>query len=242
MFYYGIIEDNQDPEKRGRVKVRIFNLHIYDKNVLPTEDLPWSYISKPTTESNFSNSSFSIPEQGTMVMGIFMDSNYQKFIITGVIPVSYEELPDFTKGFTDKDGLNPNEENKNDLPDFETEETQEKDFDTEPDFDFTSTYPKKRFLYRDDNGNKFYIDKTEGNNVLRIQHFSGTEIQIMNDGSIVLKAKGDLYMSSLGKVNVNSSGDTKVLSEGKTEVESTGVVNVSSEGDINITGTTINLN
>ena len=41
IFNFGVVEDINDPEKHGRVKVRIFGVHNSNKNILPTEDLPW---------------------------------------------------------------------------------------------------------------------------------------------------------------------------------------------------------
>ena len=222
--YFGVIEDNQDPEKRGRVRVRIYGLHTHDKDVLPTENLLWSHVARPTTESNFGIGSFSIPEQGTVVMGMFMDKHFQKFLVTNVIPVSYDELPDFEKGFTDKDSKFPNSEAMKDYPSDE-EETQTKDFGTEPDMDFSTTYPKRKYLYRDETGNEVYIDNSD-NNVVRIKHSTGTELHILDDGTFIIKGKKDLYLSAKGKTTINSSGET----------------NVNCDADVYIKGTTINLN
>lgn len=40
--YRAIVEDNQDPLKGGRVRVRIFGVHSLDKQETPTEHLPWA--------------------------------------------------------------------------------------------------------------------------------------------------------------------------------------------------------
>jgi hypothetical protein len=40
-FYYGFVEDNVDPLKVGRVKVRILGIHTDNKNDIPTDHLPW---------------------------------------------------------------------------------------------------------------------------------------------------------------------------------------------------------
>jgi len=224
MFYYGVIEDNQDPKNLGRVRVRIFGIHTHNKEGLPTENLTWSYIAQPTTSSNFGINQFSVPEQGTTVMGIFTDKYKQNFLVTAVIPVSYDELPDFSKGFTDKDGKYPKENFMKNIPEV-IEETQEKDFSDEPDFDYTSTYPKRKFIYRDGD-NEVYIDNTENNNNIAIKHKTGTELRILKDGSFVIKSKNDMYISALGKTTINSSSDVKV----------------NSSGEVFITGTKIKLN
>lgn len=43
----GVIEDNRDPEKRGRCRVRVFGIHTDVKiptqfEGIPTEELPWA--------------------------------------------------------------------------------------------------------------------------------------------------------------------------------------------------------
>jgi hypothetical protein len=39
-WFFGVVEDNNDPLKLGRVKVRCFGLHNDDPNELRTEHLP----------------------------------------------------------------------------------------------------------------------------------------------------------------------------------------------------------
>jgi len=43
-----VIEDVNDPEKKGRVKVRIAGVHPSSKKDLPTEKLPWTNVQLPT--------------------------------------------------------------------------------------------------------------------------------------------------------------------------------------------------
>lgn len=44
--HYGVhrgrVEDNLDPERRGRCKVRVFGIHPNDQAAMPTETLPWA--------------------------------------------------------------------------------------------------------------------------------------------------------------------------------------------------------
>ena len=43
IWFAGVVEDRQDPLKLGRVRVRCLGYHTDDRNVLPTEDLPWAF-------------------------------------------------------------------------------------------------------------------------------------------------------------------------------------------------------
>lgn len=80
-FYTGVVEDRNDPLTLGRVKIRVAGLHIHDKNILPTDDLPWAMIVHPVTGGNSVTSV--APVEGTTVMVVFSDypANQQPIVI-----------------------------------------------------------------------------------------------------------------------------------------------------------------
>ena len=45
IWWMGVVEDNNDPEQLGRVRVRCIGIHTEDREELPTEDLPWAWLS-----------------------------------------------------------------------------------------------------------------------------------------------------------------------------------------------------
>lgn len=70
-------------------------------------------------------------------------------------------------------------------------------------------YPN-RYGWRDPRGNVFYVDTTEGGNVIRLQHASGTTITINNDGSVSLVAVGPISSQApiwnhVGDINVDGT-------------------------------------
>jgi hypothetical protein len=67
--YIGVVEDNNDPKKIGRVKVRVLN--VFDS--LKLEDLPWA---KPWKDLN--GNGFNIPDKGKMVTVVFESANPYK--------------------------------------------------------------------------------------------------------------------------------------------------------------------
>jgi len=85
MFYYGIVEDRNDPLKIGRVRVRVHGLHTDNKSLIATPDLPWSQVIMPATTAGLGGfgTQHSIVE-GTTVYGHFRDDDLQDFVVLGV--------------------------------------------------------------------------------------------------------------------------------------------------------------
>jgi hypothetical protein len=76
-WWVGVVEDRNDPEKLGRVRVRIFGYHTPDRSLLPIEDLPWAVIMQPTTSAAVSGIG-SAPVglmTGSWVVGFFLDGD-----------------------------------------------------------------------------------------------------------------------------------------------------------------------
>lgn len=87
-WFFGVVEDRMDPLEAGRVKVRIFGYHSEDKNLTPTDILPWATTVQPVTSPAVSGKGFSSVGlvEGTWVLGFFADpGSYQIPIIIGAI-------------------------------------------------------------------------------------------------------------------------------------------------------------
>lgn len=86
-FYYGIVENRDDPLKIGRCQVRIVGLHTHDKSILPTSDLPWSTPLQPVTSAGMNGIGTSPigPVEGTTVVIIFADVDQQQPIMMGTL-------------------------------------------------------------------------------------------------------------------------------------------------------------
>ena len=85
-FWYGIVEDRQDPLKIGRVRVRVHGVHTHIKDQISTPDLPWAQVLLPTTEaglSGFGRGNGLV--EGSTVFGFWRDENYmQDPVVLGV--------------------------------------------------------------------------------------------------------------------------------------------------------------
>jgi hypothetical protein len=73
-WFIGIVTNNQDPLKIGRVQVRIVGLHTDDTRDIPNRDLPWAQVLVPSTEGGISGiGRMSKILNGAQVFGFFFD-------------------------------------------------------------------------------------------------------------------------------------------------------------------------
>ena len=87
-WFVGVIEDRNDPDKAGRVKVRCLGYHSENIQDIPTEHLPWAHVMMPVTAGANSGIGFS-PHfllEGTWVVGFFRDPAKQEPVIMGALP------------------------------------------------------------------------------------------------------------------------------------------------------------
>jgi hypothetical protein len=108
-FQTGVVEDIQDPEELGRVKVRVYGFHAESRQDLPTVDLPWSFCILPITSASMSSIGRSPTGllKGSTVVGFFRDGiNAQDFIVMGSLS-SISTVRDPSKGFSDEEDIYP---------------------------------------------------------------------------------------------------------------------------------------
>jgi hypothetical protein len=104
VWFTGVVEDRNDPDKLGRVRVRCLGFHTEDLNDIPTKDLPWATVMHPTTDPSMQGlgNSPSFLVEGSWVIGFFADAkDKQQPIIIGTLPGRPNNLPNYKKGFSD---------------------------------------------------------------------------------------------------------------------------------------------
>lgn len=121
-FYRGVVEDNKDPLKAGRVRVRIHGLHSHKKiksdvDGIPTEELQWAEPCMPIHEGSVSGfGAWAVPLQGSQVMLFFENGNVTQpryFASMPGIPEDKEQYSNNKQrvskrdGFRDPDGEYP---------------------------------------------------------------------------------------------------------------------------------------
>jgi len=117
LWFVGVVEDRQDPQYAGRVRVRCLGHHTSNTTILPTADLPWAQVVLPITSSGISGvgqSPLGLVE-GSWVFGYFRDgNNRQEPLVIGSLPGKPAELAG-ASGFYDPNGIYPKYRNEPDV-------------------------------------------------------------------------------------------------------------------------------
>jgi hypothetical protein len=103
LWFNGVVEDRQDPQKAGRIRVRCLGYHTDNKLELPTEDLPWASVMLPTNSPGISGlGGHTFLVEGSWVFGYFADGqDCQMPVIMGSLPGRPIEYGNPVKGFYD---------------------------------------------------------------------------------------------------------------------------------------------
>lgn len=238
-YAYGIVESIDDPMKICRVQVRLFGIHSSDKNVLPTEHLPWCQILIPVTSNEASTHGIRV---GHCVKCSFLDGiEMQIPIVEGILPGIVAQGSSFL-GLTDKtmskygDGRDVVKKEKIDA--------------SQPEDPYAAKYPYNH-VFETATGHRIEVDDTPGAERLHIYHKSGSNTEFHPDGSLVTAVTKDSFFLTKGDSTYFVSGDDSAVIkgnktetvEGNIEVEVKGNLTVKvdgkiegqSTGDINLT-------
>ncbi len=261
VWYIGVVEDRKDPDKLGRVRVRCFGWHTEDKELIPTNALPWAHptfpINVPATYA---------PKEGDMVFGFFLDGDSaQNPVVMGVLPGIPLAYSDKTKGFNDPNGKYPkriNEQTTTRLARNRPEETiiekrrraLKKGVKSaggvtwsEPSPSFAPEYPYN-YAHETESGHAFEMDDTSGKERVHLAHKSGSFIEMDYDGSRIEKITKDHYSVIMGsdyvyiqgKCSITVDGDCNLKVGGKINVEAS-EINLAASGDVKIKGKSVKI-
>lgn len=119
-----------------RYKVRIFDKHTPDKNLLPDEDLPWAQVLMPVTAGSGAANYSQTPSlnQGDTVSIQYLDDDEQMPVITGILPrtnqvSTAEPQENTTNAYQGETGFT---ENKNRLETIIDDESNENNQSSQP--------------------------------------------------------------------------------------------------------------
>jgi len=103
-WFTGVVEDRNDPDQIGRVRVRCLGVHTEDQSSIPTSDLPWAHVMHPVTDPSMHGmgSSPTFLVEGSWVVGFFRDGkSAQQPVVMGTLPGVPLEHANFREGFND---------------------------------------------------------------------------------------------------------------------------------------------
>lgn len=203
--YRGVVEDNNDPEKYGRVRVRIMGIHpatasgSFDS--VSSSDLPWAEVMGGTAFGLVSGvGTSSVLRKGTWVWVVLNDDNPNKPIVIGVLIA--KQAGKKSGGFADPDGKYP-------------KAGRESRSDMNPLLD--SKYQTLATL-ETESGHLIELDDTPGDERVKVTHKSGSYILIDKDGTINVNSVKDLNYNVAANAAWNITGNLNITTGGSQTV------------------------
>lgn len=248
LWYIGIVEDNYDPLKLGRVKVRAFGIHSEDKGQIPTEDLPWATLIVGTY-----NMGFKPPKINAWVFGFFIDGDEaQHPMVLGIIPGIMTELPSGTDGQYGAldNSVHPCDLNQPDISRLARGEYIDQTYIpvqnavynkpvmtaageewTTPGSSYNASYPHNQVL-ETDSGHVVEIDDTPGSERINIRHASGSRVEFDSVGNVKIGSSGDVFIVTSGNENVAIAGSQNITVDGNVNLYAKNNLNMKVDGNL----------
>jgi len=236
-WFFGVVEDRDDPKKIGRVRVRIYNVHPFtssgapDTVNVPTDHLPWATVINSIISAGIlgiNNDGVGVSPTGMMVgttvFGFFADGRESQIpvilgTLAGIVGTNEDnELPKSAIGINSSAQIKESKNVSSASP-----------FPGEPSSAFNAKYPYNKVL-RTESGHLIEIDDTVSKERIHIMHKTGTYVEIDSDGQVVIKSVDDRFDVTTkdnnvyvgGNVNVRVKGNVNMLVDGTYTLESKG--------------------
>lgn len=190
-FYFGIVVNSNDPERLGRVKVRIPCLHgtvPYEAIYLSDDDLPWARSGIFNAAGN-DMGQFIVPPKGARVFVTFEYNN--------------PDNPIYFGGITTKIGKTKQYNNNPNIYDGKSIDIETDDYPTDLD-DNTAI----QVLYKSLKGSTILVDDKDGQESIKIIDASGQIIEMKNNTGKTLDRRGNKILNgTLGSsINIKTEG------------------------------------
>lgn len=226
VWFVGVVVDVLDPDKQGRVKVR-----IYDEHGTKIEDsgLLWAKLVMPPTNTSKQG-------KGWSPTGIEVDTHVVGFYLDG----SQKTMPMILGSFH----LQNRGGNGSDVNKIATGESKiDKDYlEYEPKSTAEPVYPFNK-VYQSTTGHVIEIDDTPGNERIHVYHKSGAYIEIDKDGDMVTKARDNTEITVGNKTMVIDAGDLLIQTiNGNIEISAKGNVILKSNGVVALDAPLVSIN
>jgi hypothetical protein len=218
VWFIGVVEDRQDPEQLGRLRVRCFGYHTENKELIPTAALPWAHIVQPPNLP----ASYTAKE-GDMVFGFFLDANSAQLpMIVGVIPGKPSAKPDASVGFADPNGKYPTRIGESTFSRLAR----------------GAKYPYS-YVHETESGHTFELDDN-GKGRIKLSHNNGTYVEFDTEGNQINVVKKNNKVTISGDDTVSVGGNCKLSVGGDMTLSVTGSLNIKAAA-INMVSGAINM-
>lgn len=223
--YYGIVVDNNDPAKMGKVQIKIHGEH--DKTS-DKETLPWAEVMQSSSNGLTGGIGFSsVLKIGTWVYVIKLENNENRYLVigtcTGIVGEDQTGITDNTSntGLSDFGHCSITDSSLNNRALNDTTTTS-----NGVSFQYENTVSQGKYtdssVYRSSSGIMVEVDDHDER--LKVTHPSGSIIEFTNNGIVLtslnnlnINVKGDMTFNVKGNFNLNVDGDVK--SDIKSNVE-----------------------
>jgi len=254
-----VVEDNKDPLFLGRVRIRVIGIHSAKYEDVCRDDLPWSDVLQSPDMTNTIGGNLNVPI-GTWAYCVPIDRAFTKFLVIGTVKGIYPEEPTDKEPLENKEiGFRGKQEDLDKypfpvIPDEPSNPMERPDGDhtkteytpitvdsfTEPDNTAGNVeYPHNK-VYEDHQGNIIEIDGTKDNPRIRVQHHTGTRIDINTKGDVSIQASdtGNIWFETPGLYAIDADGnmiiegDLKITGNLEVGIDITAGQNVTAKGHI----------
>lgn len=226
VWFVGKIADVNDPEKDGRVRIRIFGYHPDAEGQISTDDLPWAQVGNNVMSSATKGLGVSPHAlvKDALAIGFFLDGSdaqlpFVMFTFAGVGDISQLAKGTNTtkKTLMSANGIK------------------------EPKSSYAAEYPHNKVMTTT-SGHVLEIDDTPGAERFHFYHKSGTYYEVHPDGKTVYRHQGDTYFLTNGNLYQITNGNYKHVVSGNYELIVGGNLTYKVSGSVNIqAGSTMNL-
>lgn len=254
VWWVGVVEDRMDPEKLGRLKVRIYGYHSPETSKIPKDELFWAMPVQPIVSAAMSGIGLSPTGivEGTTVIGFFVDGHQALHpVIFGTLGGKPQRNKD-GDGFRDPNGKYPRyplgeqdtnrlarhekisetivEQKRNNLEEAKVAFGGDEPGWKEPETPYAAKYPFNH-VRESESGHIEEFDDTEGKERMHRWHRKGTFEEIHPDGTVVHKVVKDQYEVILGDDYLKVKGNCKVNIVGDSSVLIEGNADIEINGD-----------
>ena len=201
-FYRGVVVDINDPEKIGRVKIRIPSFHGVSEgagNWVPNAGLPWAV---PATWNGSGNNmgEYNLPTVGTRVLVTFENGDLKYPLYFGGIPTKIGKEKIYKGG----EHILDNQEVK---------------INTD-DYNLDIVNGTERVVFKSFKGATLIIDDFDGAEYIKIIDQAGQTFIMGNSGDSLPRRETDLGISSESFMELNNNrGESIRISEGVVKIE-----------------------